>query len=150
MKCYNLLIILLVSFQVVAAEHEQYNSESVLKTFFTTPAERIELDQYREAGVFRKDFRAQAADKTPVFREPLKVEMKGVVIRENEKPVFWVNEGNTLKSSKIDESVKVRPKKLDSKTTQVPISIYDRTYKMKPGEVWTESDFKVKDKYQIK
>ena len=148
----RLPILILASYALVMpVSADNYASSSKLQTLFTTPEERRQLDQMRDAGDFKHGDKpvAAAADK-PVFREPLKVEMRGVVIREDEKPVVFVNKGNTLESTTIEEGIRVKPDRIKSAEDRVPVTIYNRRYRMKPGEVWTETDNTVKDGYQIK
>ena len=129
---------------------DNYDSQANLQFLFTTPAERMELDQLRNSGVYKKIQSRSKIKDAPVSREPLKVVMRGIVYKDGDKPVVWVNEGNTVKSSRIDEVINVNTSKISEGSTKVPVKIFNRTYKMKPGEVWTESDYQVKDMYQIK
>ena len=144
-------LILITCFLAMPAAADDYAASSELQTLFTSPEERRQLDQMRAAGDFKHGGKpvADVADK-PVFREPLKVEMRGVVIRENEKPVVFVNKGNTLESTAIEDGIRVKPDRIKSAEDKVPVTIYNRRYRMKPGEVWTETDNRVQDSYQIK
>ena len=129
---------------VIAAEYDQ---ASELKTLFTTPVERQRLDNRREAGEFENN---QQESSAPLIRQqPLKVEVKGVMFREKGNPVVWVNEGNTLKSKRINDDIRVRTKYVKQKNLKVPVQVNSRSLRMKPGQVWLETDGKVKDKYQI-
>ncbi len=140
---FLLLSLLLVS-QVQANEFE---SQANLKTLFTTPLERKQLDQMRDSGKFSKQ---QGADNPGSgVHLPLTVDVRGVVIREVGKPVVWVNEGNTLKSEQID-GVRVRTDYIKSEPVSIPVRVNQKTLKMKPGQQWQESDSKIKEKYQIK
>ena len=128
---------------------EGFASATRLQSLFTTPAERQQLNKMREAGKFAGGMPLQSSSKA-VTREPLKVEMRGVMIRDGDSPVVWVNQGNTLQSTTIEEGVRVKPQKMDAASKQVPVRIFNRTYRMKPGEVWTETSNRVEDAYQIK
>ncbi len=142
----SLLILAISSSQILMAE--ELDSVSKLKTLFTTQQERRQLDKLRTTGVFETE---QGNSSASVMRfEPLKVEVKGVVFREKGKPVVWVNKGNTLESNKIDNDIHVRTKYVKIKNLKVPVKVNNRSLRIKPGQVWVETDTKVKDKYQIK
>jgi len=129
---------------VIAAEYDQ---ASELKTLFTTPVERQRLDNRREAGEFENN---QQESSGPLIRlKPLKVEVKGVMFREKGNPVVWVNEGSTLKSKRINDDIRVRTKYVKQKNLKVPVKVNNKSLRMKPGQVWLETDGKVKDIYQI-
>lgn len=146
----NILSLLLLSLLLPAiGQAEGFVAASQLKSLFTTPAQRQQLDKLRDAGKFA-GIQTEQVTSDPVFREPLKVEMRGVLIKNGEPPVVWVNSGNTLQSKTIEEGVRVRPQSMDADSKKVPVNIYDRSYRMKPGEVWTETDNRVQDGYQIK
>jgi len=128
---------------------EGFASSAQLQSLFTTPAERQQLNSMRDAGKYAGGMPVQSSSK-PTYRAPLKVEMRGIMIKNGDKPVVWVNQGNTLKSTTIEEGVRVNPQQMDAASKQVPVRIFNRTYRMKPGEVWTETDNRVEDAYQIK
>jgi len=131
-----------------SAKANETDQLSKLKIFFTTPIERRQLDEFRNAGKFENK---QADSSGSIIRlQPLKVEVKGVVFREKGKPVVWVNEGNTLKSKKIDEDIRVRTKYVKQKNLKVPLKVDDKSLRMRPGQVWLETEGKIKDKYQMK
>jgi hypothetical protein len=145
-KILSLFILSLTCNYAQAAK--DLNNPERLKTLFTTQQERRQLDELRGAGSFDA-----LKDETsgPLIRlEPLKVEVKGIVFREKGKPVVWINKGNTLKSKKIDDDIRVRTKYVKIKNLKVPVKVSDRSLRMKPGQVWLETDDKIKDKYQIK
>jgi len=136
---------LLINHAVLAAESDQ---AARLRTLFTTPLERKKLDELRNAGEFDK-----ATDKgsgPAIIREPLKVEVKGIVFRESKKPVVFVNKGNTLKSQKIEDGVSVRMSGVKQGKLKVPVKVYQKTLTMKPGQHWIETDRKIRDNYQMK
>ena len=119
-----------------------------LRTLFTTPLERKKLDDLRKTGQF--DGKTNQATGQAIIREPLKVEVKGIVFRDKQKPVIWVNDGNTLKSHKIEDGVKVRTSGVKKSKLKVPVRVFQQTLSMKPGQQWSETDPRVQDKYQIK
>lgn len=145
-----LVSLLLINLCLPAAtQAENFAAVGQLKSLFTTPSQRQQLDKLRDAGKFT-GMVSEREESKPIFREPLKVEMRGVLIKDGKPPVVWVNKGNTLQSKTIEEGVRVRPQSMDADSKKVPVNIFDRSYRMKPGEVWTESDNRVQDGYQIK
>ena len=140
-SCLSLFSIKIVN----AAEYEQAKR---LRTLFTTPLERKKLDELRNKGQF--DVNRQTEDDGTVIRPPLTVEVKGLVLRDNKKPVVWVNEGNTLKSQKIEDGVRVRSSAVNRNNLKIPVKVYQKHLTMKPGQQWTETDGKIRDIYQIK
>ena len=141
-KC--LIILLLLS--SLSAHSSELDSVDKLRNFFTTPHERNQLDQMRAAGKYSGQ---KSAASISVIREPLTVKMKGVVIRENNKPVIFVNDGNTLKSSQINE-VNVHDSTAPPDDLKVPVKVNQQRLMLKPGEQWSETDNKVQENYQIK
>ncbi|MCW9012525.1 MAG: hypothetical protein OQL06_01985 [Gammaproteobacteria bacterium] len=130
---------------VSAGETDQITQ---LRTLFTTPLERKKLDELRNAGQFDNKQNQQTG--APVIRAPLKVEVKGVVFRDKQKPVVWVNEGNTLKSQTIEDGIRVRTSGVNKNRLKVPVKVFQKNLSMKPGQQWTEADRIIQDKYQIK
>ena len=143
---FLLITFILVSPVVMANQNDKVGK---LMTFFTTSSERNKLDQMRKAGKFDKDS-AGKGNGVSILREPTKIEFKGLMIREKGQPVVWVNEGNTLKSSKINQQISVKTRSIKKDKLKVPIKISQKRINMKPGQQWTEVDNKVKDKYQTK
>jgi len=154
-RCLSLFIVisaqgaLLINQPALAVESATISdSAKRLRTLFTTPLERKKLDELRKAGEFDKA--GGQSSGAAIIREPLKVEVKGIVYREAHKPVVFVNKGNTMKSQKIEDGVSVRPAGLKKGRLKVPVRVYQKTLSMKPGQYWTETDKKVRDNYQIK
>lgn len=129
---------------------EPKNDISKLHTLFTTPGERRDLNALRDSGKFDSSGGTTQSAGPAVRLQPLKVEVKGVMFREQGEPVVWVNKGNTIKSKKIDDNIRVRTQYVKQKSLKVPVKVFDKSLKMKPGQVWQETDKKVKDNYQIK
>lgn len=147
-KWNKIAVILLALSQVSHVQANGFESSANLKTLFTTPLERKQLDEMRDSGKFSK----QQGNDNPAssIHLPLTIDVRGVVIREVGKPVVWVNDGNTLKSEKIDDSVRVRIEYINSEPVSIPVRVNQKTLKMKPGQQWQEFDSKIKEKYQIK
>jgi len=130
-----------------AAFSELLDTQKNLRTLFTSPHVRRQLDLQRQQGKFDK---AAQTTSTITLRKPITVKMQGVVLRKNKKPVVFVNDGNTLKSSKINNEIIVGAKKTNQKIYKVPVRVNQKSVKLKPGQQWNESDKEVKDNYQIK
>ena len=121
---------------------------SDLKSFFTSPPQRSELDRIRSSGQFGK----KSDSKSPqmLLRKPLEVKLNGVVYSETGKPVIWVNGNSTLKSESIDESIRVKSSALKTESAKVPVKVNEKWLKLKPGQTWRESRNQVQENYQIK
>jgi hypothetical protein len=123
------------------------DSQKSLHTLFTTPLTRKQLDKQRSNGKY--NITSQTTNSTSVTSKPVIVKMQGVVIRKNKKPVVFVNDSNTLKSSKVNSKLIVNTRKLTKSTYNVPVRVNQNTFKLKPGQQWNEADNKVVDQYKI-
>lgn len=130
-----------------AAENNQ-SRVSELKSFFTSPQQRAELDRLRTSGVFSGQETSQTSQ--VMAHKPLEVKLNGVVYSETGMPVIWVNNKSTLKSESIDESIRVRASAVKSQTGKVPVKVNEKWLKLKPGQTWRESRNQVQENYQIK
>lgn len=141
----RLLFVLLFSAGLAQAADQP--SINQLERLFTTPMERAQLDAKRR----RKDpGNEQQTETHPgVVVPPAQVELKGIMIRDGAPNVAWVNDGNTLKSRRIDERIRVNPESI-SKNEQVPVFVNGQKVRLKPGQVWNEFDQDIQDKYEIK
>jgi len=144
MKLFILLFTVLYS---SAANTSEYNDESRLRTFFTSPQLRADLDELRKSGKFNLTHNASAS---VIFKEPLKVEMQGIMIHGNKQPIVFINDTSTLKSQSIDDSIRVNSNRIKHQTYKVPVSVNNKSIKLRPGQQWSESNNLVQDKYQIK
>lgn len=124
----------------------EFDSPEKLKKLFTTPTQRAELDKRRKAGVFDDD----SSLVSQVLSQSSDVELKGIVYRKGEQPVVWVNDKNTLKSTRVDSNIRVYGVDRGKKTERAKLRVNDSFVKMKPGQVWSDFDNKARDKYQIK
>ena len=140
----NSIFLSLIAVSSVMAN--DYESVDKLKTLFTTSSERSKLDEMRRSGNFSKK---QTDAGVSISIEPKKVTVRGLMMRENGEPVVWVNEGSTLKSSRIDNDIKVNTQRIKS-GVKIPVNVNQRRLTMKPGQEWTESGNKIKDSYQTK
>jgi len=126
---------------------ENLDSQDALHTLFTSSQTRHQLDKLREQGKFDKK---QQAPSTSIFHQPITVKMQGVVIRSDKKPVVFINDGNTLKSTRINDEIIVNTKKITNKSYKVLVRVNQQNIKLKPGQQWSESDPQVQDNFQIK
>lgn len=118
---------------------------SGLQTFFTTKNERQKLDQLRDNGAF-SDRQPQSPSAQPA---PDVLQMQGVVIREQGKSVFFVNDENTLHTHHLSNDVEVREHLFKSDNYEVPLRVKGDKLKLRPGEQWRSSDRQIQDSYQI-
>lgn len=100
-----------------------------LDTLFTDKAQRAQLDSTRSGRVEEKT--------VPQIN---KVKIDGYVTRSDGKNVVWLNNKNTLESTKI-KNIKVHPSSI--KNNKVTISIDGESARLKPGEVWYKETGKV-------
>ena len=104
-----------------------------LDTLFTDKNQRAQIDASRSG---------RTTDKAaPQIN---KVKIDGYVTRSDGKNVVWLNDQNTLKSSKVN-NIKVRPSSI--KNNKVTISIDGDTAKLKPGEAWYKETGKIVDEH---
>ena len=129
------------------AHGEALEKQNNLRTLFTSNHVRNELDKQRNSGKFDN---IQQQSTTAVVREPVTVKMQGVVIRQNQKPVVFVNDSSTLNSATINDEIRVNPKRVKKKNYKVPVRVNQSHIKLKPGQQWNESDKQVQDNYQIR
>lgn len=74
-----------------------------------------------------------------------KVNVSGYMTRSDGKSVVWLNNKNTLNSSKIDD---VNVHKHDiGKDNKVTISVDGKAARLKPGESWSKETEKTTDNY---
>ena len=145
MKKLSPAILLIIIFSG-STPADTLDTESSLRTLFTSSQIRDQLNTQRNQGKFNK----KTSSITAIFREPLTVKMQGIVIRENKKPVVFVNDGNTIKSSKVNNEIIVNTNKVGAKAYKVPVRVNQRRVKLKPGQQWNETDRQVQESYRIK
>lgn len=135
---FSLLLIICVT-SVSSAELSE------LQTFFTSKSERQQLDQLRNSGAFRNS----QNQSEPVSSTPDILQMQGVLIREQGKPVFFVNDENTLHTHHLSNDVEVREHLFKPDNYSVPLRVRGDKLKLRPGEQWQSSDRRIQDGYQI-
>lgn len=121
----NIFLILLILFPgyVIAKEY----SEQSLRTLFTNPQERQEIDNYRQENRLSED---------QVVARPSSVKINGVVKRSDGKNIVWINGKSTVDNATID-SVKVYSSAINSKN-KIPVMVDGQKIYLKPGETWSE------------
>jgi len=144
-KLYTLLVILYLLPSISVASN--YAPLDQLQTFLTSPDVRSQLNQQRDSGKYELNSDKNVAN---FLRKPLEVKMQGVVLREKHKPVIFVNDSNTLKSSSVNQQIKVKAENIKSNSVIIPIKVNTQPIKLKPGQQWNETDRKTLDNYQIK
>lgn len=104
---------------VLYADYDEVN----LQKLFTDKKQRAQINA------------ARSGDYTePGLKKTKPVKMLGYVTRSNGKSVAWVNNQNTLASSKIGE-VKVQQSNI-GKNKKVGVTVGGRHKHLKPGETW--------------
>lgn len=129
--------IVLISIASTAVQAEQ-----ALMRLFYSPAERALIDLKKQ----QKTAESPVTTESQVLTE--KIEAKGYLKQQGKTPVVWINESNTLKSTKVLSDVKV--KGLQQSGTIKVVVQGKGTVKLKPGQVVTRSNDGVTDVYQTK
>ncbi|MDH5766770.1 MAG: hypothetical protein OEZ38_12210 [Gammaproteobacteria bacterium] len=101
-------------------------SEQSLRTLFTSPQQRQEIDSNRTAGT-------KAEGQTIVG--PSSVQINGIVKRSDGKNVVWVNGKSTIDGESID-GIKVYSGNINSKN-KIPVMVDGKRVYLKPGESWS-------------
>lgn len=118
-KLFSLLLIIAISRNVVCADYDINN----LQTLFTDKKQRTQIDAAR-SGV----------DITSSRPKTQQVKVSGYVTRSDGESVVWVNGGNTLTSSRVN-NIKVYKSRVGENKT-VTVSVDGKTRRLKPGETW--------------
>ena len=116
-----------------------------LRTFFTAKQVRVQLDNLRSTGKYSEN-----SSRASILREPVKVKMQGVVIRDGKTPVVFVNDENTLKTHHLSNDLTVRDHKIKKQGYKIPVRVHQQGVTLRPGQQWDESSRKVEDSYRIK
>ena len=115
------------------ALHAEYDASS-LKNLFTDKSQRLQIDAARTG----KNLKAE-------FQQTNKVNVNGYVTRSDGKSVVWLNNKNTLDSSKIGD-VRVHTRDI-GKDKKVTISVDGKSVRLKPGETWSKETGTTADNY---
>ncbi len=105
--------------------HADYDAVDLQK-LFTDKKLRARIDATRSGDHTGSDKQQQTR----------KIKVSGYVKRSNGKNVVWVNNKNTLESSKIGK-VKVQEANIGN-NKKVGITVDDTHVHLKPGETWSE------------
>jgi hypothetical protein len=125
-KLFFMISMLLPAF-AIASSVSTFNA-AALKTLFTSPTERNNIDASRQ-GVF-------TTGSSTMPTGPSSVHVNGIVTRGNNKSVVWINGKNTLDNTMVD-GVKVYPNSM-KKDNKIPVRVDGRMVYVKPGETWSE------------
>jgi len=139
----SFLIIILTSPLFGASDDAQKN----LRTLFTTPHVRNQLDMQRMRGKFGIHKQTDSVAKS---HKPITVKMQGVVIRKGHETIVFVNDSNTIKSQKVNDEFVVKSRAVLKENYKVPVRINNNHIRLKPGQQWSESNKSVKDIYKVK
>lgn len=104
--------------------HAEYD-DADLQKLFTDKKQRAQIDAARSG-----NYSDAGAQKTN------QVKVSGYVTRSNGKSVVWLNNKNTLDSTRMG-NVKVRQSSI-GKNKKVTVTIDGVPVRLKPGETWTE------------
>ena len=124
-----LIGLLLVSCGTVSSA--EYDADELNK-LFTDKSQRAQIDAARSGN-------SSAGE----VRQTSKVNVSGYVTRSDGKSVVWVNNKNTLESSKLDD-VRVHPSSV-GKNKKVTVTVEGKSRRLKPGETWHKETGKVVD-----
>jgi hypothetical protein len=105
---------------------------SDLKKLFTDKSQRAQIDAARTGNVSGTE-----------VQQTRKIKVSGYVTRSNGRGVVWVNNSNTLDSSKIGD-VRVQQSSI-GKNKKVTISVDGKTTRLRPGETWYKETGKIVD-----
>ena len=113
-------LLCLIYSSVLYADYDAAN----LHKLFTDKRQRAQIDATRSGNYTE-----------PGLKKTTRVKVLGYVTRTDGKSVAWVNNKNTLDSSKIGE-VKVRQSNI-GKYKKVGVTVDGRHVHLKPGEAWS-------------
>jgi hypothetical protein len=111
--------------------HADYDA-SDLKKLFTDQGQRAQIDAARSG-------KSSGSE----LQQTTRVNVSGYVTRSDGKSVVWVNNKNTLDSSRIGD-VKVQQSSI-GKNKKVTITVDGKTARLKPGESWSKETGKIVD-----
>jgi hypothetical protein len=116
-----------------AVVYADYDASSLNK-LFTDKSQRAQIDAARSG----KNSGAEVQQTT-------EVKVSGYVTRSDGKGVVWVNNSNTLDSTKVDD-VSVQQSTIGN-NKKVTVSVDGVTTRLKPGETWSKETGKIKEGY---
>ena len=121
--------LLFVSFSGVSSA--EYNADDLSK-LFTDKSQRTQIDAARSGNTSGGE-----------IRQTREVKVSGYVTRSDGKSVVWVNNKNTLESSKLGD-VRVHQSNI-GENKKVTISVEGKSKRLKAGETWHKETGKIVD-----
>lgn len=129
------VLIMTVCMAIPLRSQSADSTNKSLNRLFIDPETRARIDAVRKG---------DPANETSVQEQSAKkIQVNGVVIRENGENVIWINGESSL--SNKQKGVTVRTRKIDRNSYRVPIQVDNKTVRLKPGQVWTGENGKIKD-----
>lgn len=116
------IILFCVCFIFSSSSFAEYDV-SELKNLFTDKSQRAVIDAKRSG---------KAGSRASIKSN--QVNVSGYMTRSDGEGVVWLNNKNTLKSTKIDD-IHVHKKSI-GKDKKVTVNVDGKTVKIKPGESW--------------
>ena len=113
-----------------SALYAEYDADDLQK-LFTDKRQRAQIDAARSGDVSGSELQRQTS----------KVSVSGYMTRSDGKNVVWVNNKNTLQSSKVGE-VKVQQSNI-GKNKKVGVSLDGQHVHLKPGQTWHKETGKI-------
>ena len=114
------------------ALYADYDADDLQK-MFTDKRQRAQIDAARSGNYTGNELQKQTS----------KVNVSGYMTRSDGKSVVWVNDKNTLESSRVGD-VRVHKSNI-GKNKKVTVSVEDKTTRLKPGETWYKETGKIVD-----
>lgn len=143
---FILSLFLVLQIPLINANQTQINdTDAQLKTLFTSPAERQQLDKQRRSG----HYLSRQTGRTTVFNTPQDVKLQGIILRGKKQPIVFINDKNNLNSNQLESHLSVRPDSTDHQLN-VLVNANSKRVKLKPGQQWNESNQQVIEQFQIK
>lgn len=109
----------------------EYNADDLNK-LFTDKSQRVQIDAARSGNASGSE-----------LRQTREVKVSGYVTRSDGKSVVWVNNKNTLESSKLGD-VRVHQSNI-GENKKVTISVEGKSKRLKAGETWHKETGKIVD-----
>ena len=145
----TLFIFVTLSSASGSAISDQYDANQ-LQRLFTTDKVRTQLDRLRFNTL---NPNSPIASDTPSLDQTVVIKnydvlLQGIMLREDNKNVAWVNSKNTLKNQIIDEGILVNPKRYDPQQRSAEIISNETVLQLKPGQVWMHDQSILQEAYQ--
>lgn len=114
-----------------AVSQADYDADDLNK-LFTDKRQRAQIDAARSGN-----------HTDPDLQQTSKINLSGYMTRSDGKSVVWLNNKNTLDSSKVGD-VKVNQSTV-GKNKKVTVRVDGKTKRLKPGESWLKETDKIVD-----